>query len=128
MTAKKPMIVAMAGMLLSLMLGLGGVSPASLSFVGWAVGEGGTILHTSDGGITWFQQTSTISGPLHGVAFVDARNGWAVEGSYGLGASLHTNNRGSTWSPQTRIKQLFLYGLVFRVAPNGVVVLHDRSG
>src|SRR5438552_13725201 len=108
MTAKKPMIVAMAGMILSLTLGLGSAYPASLSFVGWAVGEGGTILHTSDGGITWFQQTSTISGPIHGVAFVDARNGCAVAGSYGMGAILHTTTAGSRWSPETRINTLSL--------------------
>jgi photosystem II stability/assembly factor-like uncharacterized protein len=37
---------------------------------GWAVGDAGTIRHTSDGGATWTGQTSGTGVPLLGVAFV----------------------------------------------------------
>jgi len=42
---------------------------------GWAVGGYGTILATGDGGQTWAVQDSGTSEWLHGVAFIDARNG-----------------------------------------------------
>nr|MCU0294777.1 YCF48-related protein [Candidatus Nanopelagicales bacterium] len=48
---------------------------------GWAVGDGGTILATSDGGATWTAQSSgTTENVLYGVAFTDASHGWAVGG------------------------------------------------
>src|SRR5437660_8132005 len=72
--------------------------PASADFIGWAVGDGGTILHTSNGGSTWSPQTSGSNSSLLGVAFPDATNGWAVGSP---GTILHTSDGGSTWSPQT---------------------------
>ena len=45
---------------------------------GWAVGTGGTILATVDGGASWSAQTSGTSSGLSGVSFVDADHGWAV--------------------------------------------------
>ena len=46
---------------------------------GWAVGEHGTILATTDGGTTWSAQ-SAPSGTswLGGVTFSDASHGWIV--------------------------------------------------
>ena len=75
----------------------------AVSFVdashGWAVGTGGTILATSDGGATWTAQRSGTSQALEGVAFVDASHGWAV----GTGGTiLATTNGGATWSAQSR--------------------------
>jgi len=45
---------------------------------GWAVGEGGIIVHTTDGGAYWTTQTSGTTERLIGVHFVDANTGWAV--------------------------------------------------
>ena len=42
------------------------------SSTGWAVGIGGTILKTTDGGNTWAAQVSGTSFNLEGVKFVDA--------------------------------------------------------
>ena len=39
---------------------------------GWAVGNGGTILHTSNGGATWSTQRSGTFNDLFGVSFVRA--------------------------------------------------------
>jgi hypothetical protein len=39
---------------------------------GWAVGFGGTILHTDDGGLTWTPQDSGTTDNLHGVVFLPA--------------------------------------------------------
>jgi photosystem II stability/assembly factor-like uncharacterized protein len=45
---------------------------------GWAVGDVGTILHTSDGGATWANQASGTTEPLNAVRFLDASHGWAI--------------------------------------------------
>ena len=64
---------------------------------GWAVGEAGTILHTSDGGTTWTLQDSGTKFELAEVVFVDADSGWAV-GKFGT--ILHTSDGGQTWEHQ----------------------------
>lgn len=54
----------------------------SLSFVdsltGWAAGESGTIIHTSDGGENWEIQNSTIQTFITDIYFTDNQNGWAI--------------------------------------------------
>jgi hypothetical protein len=45
---------------------------------GWAVGDGGTILATTNGGATWTKQSSGTTNELNGVAFSDASHGWVV--------------------------------------------------
>ena len=46
---------------------------------GWAVGRGGTILRTDDGGATWIEQESGTKENLYGLYFVK-KIGWAVGG------------------------------------------------
>ncbi|MGB7923464.1 MAG: Ig-like domain-containing protein [Pyrinomonadaceae bacterium] len=76
---------------------------------GWAVGEGGTILHTPDGGRTWTSQMSGTTAPLHGVSFFDALHGVAVGNEV-----LYTIDGGQTWQPGTRFGNLgTLYGVDF---------------
>ena len=65
---------------------------------GWAVGDGGTILATSNGGSTWTPQTSGTSSNLFSVAFPDLVHGWAVGAN---GTILYTGDGGSTWTPQS---------------------------
>ncbi len=80
---------------------------------GWLVGasdeygDGSVILHSSDGGTSWSPQSSTLSGELVGVDFVDDSNGWAIsddnESDGGIGAPLtieHTSDGGTTWLPE----------------------------
>jgi photosystem II stability/assembly factor-like uncharacterized protein len=63
----------------------------------WAVGAGGTILHTSDSGLTWVPETSGTTQDLFGVDFVDSLNGWAA----GSGpVILHTADGGAHWTSQ----------------------------
>lgn len=61
-----------------------------------AVGLGGTILKTADGGTTWAALASGTTLALNGVHFLDASNGWAVGATI-----LRTVNGGTTWTPQT---------------------------
>lgn len=62
---------------------------------GWAVGENGVILHTTDGGGNWGTQNSNIEADLNALTFVDANNGWAVGEA---GSILRTTDAGLTWS------------------------------
>ena len=79
---------------------------------GWAVGAGGVIVATTDGGRTWRQQTSGVGEDLRDVKFFDAREGWAVGTG---GAMLRTTDGGLTWGDARRVtphalERLFLLG------------------
>jgi photosystem II stability/assembly factor-like uncharacterized protein len=63
----------------------------------WAVGSGGTILATRNGGSTWTAQTSGTTNDLNAVDFIDATRGWAVGSG---GTILATSNGGSTWTAE----------------------------
>ena len=63
----------------------------------WAVGKGGTIVTSSNGGVSWGTQSSGTTNWLSGVDFVGAGDGWVV--GYG-GKILTTVNGGTTWDPQ----------------------------
>ena len=62
---------------------------------GWAVGDGGRILHTTDGGSTWSQETSGSASTLASVWFTGTTEGWVAGGS---GTVLHTTDGGASWS------------------------------
>ena len=64
---------------------------------GWAVGEGGVIIATTDGGKTWTIQYSGYELTLNSVDFTDEANGWVVGQ---LGLILNTNDGGNTWAVQ----------------------------
>ena len=78
---------------------------------GFAVGAGGRILHTTDTGITWTDQTSGTSANLNDVSFAsDALRGIAVGDS---GTILWTANGGGpgptpTPTPTVLHRQLLL--------------------
>lgn len=67
---------------------------------GWAVGHGGVILRTDDGGEHWRVQRSDfdVDRPLFSVYFRDRNEGWAV-GLWSL--MLHTTDGGKSWSGVT---------------------------
>ena len=45
---------------------------------GWVVGKFGSIMRSTDGGLTWEPQTSGISQYLRSLTFIDNKVGWAV--------------------------------------------------
>ena len=108
---------------------------ASLCFVdaehGWAVGGLGTILHTSDGGSTWKEQTSGTNFLLEDVVFLDRKRGWAVGGwprDYdvaiygGMGVILATDDGGNTWRHQLDAAAGWLSAVCFLDPSNGWAV------
>lgn len=72
--------------------------------IGWAVGDRGTILHTSNGGSDWNLIATEIDADLFSVHFVDPQWGFIVGGSLlpgvanGRGIILHTADGGKNWS------------------------------
>ncbi|MGE5497623.1 MAG: YCF48-related protein [Syntrophothermus sp.] len=64
------------------------------SKIGYMVGEAGTIQKTSDGGRSWFSQSSGITRQLLDASFPDINNGYAV----GEGIIIKTTDGGGTWS------------------------------
>ncbi len=64
---------------------------------GWAVGDEGLILRTTDGGETWDDQYSNVGSWLLSVHFIDKWEGWTV-GDFGR--LRHTFDGGETWEIQ----------------------------
>lgn len=62
---------------------------------GWAVGEMGTILSSSDGGVSWQPQKSGTELPLSKVVFTSAQDGWVLASN---GTILKTANGGASWT------------------------------
>ena len=98
---------------------------------GWAVGNGGTVLHTLDGGGNWTRLASVGSGEgLRDVYFAGRDAGWVVGTN---GQILATSDRGATWSRTWRGGQT-LNGVMFAgadgwaVGENGVIVGSHDAG
>jgi photosystem II stability/assembly factor-like uncharacterized protein len=66
---------------------------------GWAVGDGGLILATTDGGSNWCVQNSGATDDLMSVKFADNQRGWAV--AFEHGTVLSSRDSGATWQRQT---------------------------
>ncbi len=61
---------------------------------GWAVGEHGTILHTTNGGESWSAQSSGTTEALFECSFIDREHGWVN----GVQILLRTTDGGRHWS------------------------------
>jgi len=113
-------------------------------FNGIAVGKSGTIIHTTDGGLTWSMEESGTTLPLNGVEFLDINNAWAIGGDYFYpspsnfeGIILITTNGGQNWIQQYFSTDFMLNGICFLDSNNGwvvggtfdtAVVLHTTDG
>ncbi|MDD3643385.1 MAG: YCF48-related protein [Candidatus Krumholzibacteria bacterium] len=70
--------------------------------VGYAVGSGGLIWKTTDGGNTWVEQTTPVIDSFFDVFFKTENEGWAVGDN---GAICYTTDGGTNWieHPQSKI-------------------------
>jgi len=67
---------------------------------GWAAGEDGTIIHTSNGGDSWVFQNSTVQTFIVDIFFISENLGWALtfRNVFPFGTiTLKTTNGGDTW-------------------------------
>lgn len=87
--------------------------------VGYAVGENGTILNTTDGGVNWTGMNSGVTGYLHGITFTNATTGFAVGEN---GVILKTTNAGASWTLMTSGTTTNLLDVSFADNNTGYVV------
>jgi photosystem II stability/assembly factor-like uncharacterized protein len=79
--------------------------------VGWAVGEGGAIVSTTDGGKTWTaNKTTGTTDWMYDVDFVNEQDGFIV-GEFST--LLHTSDGGKTWKQGAIKKQKGFENLEF---------------
>lgn len=70
---------------------------------GWAVGDRGTLLRTTDGGRRWQRITLPVSCSFYDLSFIDKERGWIVGGRVtgythrSVGVVLQTKDGGKTW-------------------------------
>ena len=77
--------------------GLTGDSFYGAEYIGekaWVVGDLGVLLHSTDRGVHWVQQTTNTTLTLLGIGFTDDQHGWAVGDA---GIMLRTTNGGVNW-------------------------------
>jgi photosystem II stability/assembly factor-like uncharacterized protein len=70
----------------------------------WAVGSGGLVMLSTDGGATWSAQPTGSDADLWSASFADAEHGWVVGGqptSQEPGVILRTTDGGASWSDVT---------------------------
>ena len=67
---------------------------------GWAVGDGGTILRTTDGGNSWDPQDSGTTDDFKQVRFLNNWYGFAVGHQSWTGKLYTTSNGGEAWTSQ----------------------------
>ena len=102
---------------------------------GWAVGNGGTILATRDGGNSWSAQASRTAAQLMRVVFAaDGQHGWAAGAG---GTVLATRDGGNSWAAQATGTKAALFDVQFAgdgrrgwaVGDNGTILAtHDGGG
>lgn len=93
---------------------------------GWAVGNGGLILSTNNGGQTWAQSFVSNSAALRAIFFLNEQTGWVA----GMGGTLYkTTNGGVSWSLQS-VYGVYNYDTInavfFTDANNGWVAVSNR--
>ena len=87
---------------------------------GWAVGDGGTILATGDGGPPpGHRKPAAPTSTSSSVHFAGPETGWAVGGG---GTILATGDGGATWTPQTSGTEQDLRGVHFAGPETGWAV------
>ena len=96
---------------------------ANTAFV---VGQGGTILKTTNGGQTWNRMRvgSSINQTFRGVWFVNANTGFAVGD---LGIIVRTTDAGFTWTPTVVDQGVNFYSVFFTDANTGTAVGYPGS-
>jgi photosystem II stability/assembly factor-like uncharacterized protein len=89
---------------------------------GWLCGNDGMLMHTTDGGASWQNQSSGVGEKLRDLWFTDTNNGWAVGRD---GILIHTSNGGAAWSSQSSPATDDLRGIHMLNSQTGWIVGSD---
>lgn len=92
------------------------------SLNGWAAGDDGVIIHTSDGGDNFVIQNSTIPYYIHDIFFLNNRLGWVVANEFLFSGTtiLTTTNGGQVWTSELfPDSSKFFTTIYFRDSLNG---------
>lgn len=88
------------------------------SSTGFASGERGEFLKTTDGGLNWLKLNKFTSKFLNSVFFINEKTGFAAGDS---GAIFKTTDEGNSWTDQTNYKKYNIYCVRFINEESGVV-------
>jgi photosystem II stability/assembly factor-like uncharacterized protein len=91
---------------------------------GWAAGDEGVIVKTSNGGLNWIQQNSPVDFFIYSIYFLNERLGWGLANDNFVSgtAVLSTTNGGTNWSFYRYPDSTFvLYDIFFSDSLNGVM-------
>ncbi len=81
---------------------------------GYAVGEGGIIMKTTDGGTTWKSDTLVSRANLYSVHFTDVNTGFfTTDGSNDTAYIYKTTNGGQSWSSKAYAPGSYFYRVKF---------------
>jgi photosystem II stability/assembly factor-like uncharacterized protein len=94
------------------------------SLTGWAAGDSGTIIHTTNGGQSWIFQDSNLESDIIDIYFWNDNVGWALawnSSTLPFGTIiLRTTNRGNDWSgEQYSEENIFMFDIEFLDSLNG---------
>jgi photosystem II stability/assembly factor-like uncharacterized protein len=90
--------------------------------LGWAAGNLGTIVKTTNGGQNWTSQSISTTDHIHSIFFTDPLNGWLVLYEFvpdRHGSILRTTNGGDSWFTQLTVWGYSLHRLFFSDSNNG---------
>jgi len=91
---------------------------------GWVVGDSGTILKTTNGGMTWVHQESGITNGIHSFFMLTPAHGWVLAFQYPKDTMwygtimLETSDGGATWM-RREFAGDFYYTVFFHDSLNG---------
>ena len=71
------------------------------SLYGWAAGDSGTVINTTNGGLTWSLQAELTTWVINWITFVNRNTGWVIYNTYAGGGTtfMKTTNGGANWLP-----------------------------
>ena len=101
------------------------------SLWGWACGDSGAIIHTTDGGLNWTVQNSGVLSDIVNIFFLTRTRGWALMWRVGVppfGTDiLETLDGGSTWALRAYPEEnVFLNAIYFTDSLKGWIGGYSR--
>jgi photosystem II stability/assembly factor-like uncharacterized protein len=105
---------------------------AASGTLGWACGDGGVLLHTSDAGLSWNPQQSGGQNALRAIEMQSASTGWVVGDN---GTIITTTNGGGVWTNRSVLTFEDLLGVAFpsssvgaACGTNGILIRTTDAG